>query len=161
LEYLCNHATGNALLFAFVDSSHYGERIYEREDIETLADFCRKYTGSWLCFIIDQILWTRSRKDLARSQSPAQQNLVQQGRALLVCMLRKVFLGSEWFMALKAFKNIPSVIGRIAASGLHWDDKSIPAAPIISFPNNIVPLSKERPSTYFEVQLQGDRYPLC
>ena len=52
LEYL-----RHALLFAFVDSSSsgYRERIYECEDIEALAGFCKNYKRGGLCFIVDQL----------------------------------------------------------------------------------------------------------
>jgi hypothetical protein len=51
LEYL-----RNALLFAFANSSFSDHRdwICEVEDIEDLAQFCRRYKGR-LCFIIDQL----------------------------------------------------------------------------------------------------------
>jgi energy-coupling factor transporter ATP-binding protein EcfA2 len=51
LEYL-----RNALLFAFANSSFSDHRdwICECEDIESLAQFCRRYKGR-LCFIIDQL----------------------------------------------------------------------------------------------------------
>jgi hypothetical protein len=52
LEYL-----RNALLFTFADSSSidYRERIYECEDIEALAAFCKNYKRGGLCFIVDQL----------------------------------------------------------------------------------------------------------
>ncbi len=69
-----------------------------------------------------------------------------------------VFLGSEWYLALKAFKNNPSVIGftveqmvisRIASRGLRWgDNNEIPPTKITTFHGNIM-FSKDMPSTYY------------
>jgi len=70
-----------------------------------------------------------------------------------------VFLGSEWYLALKAFKNNPSVIGftvdqmvisRIASRGLRWGDNNyIPLTRITTFHGNIIAFSKDMPSTYY------------
>jgi hypothetical protein len=70
-----------------------------------------------------------------------------------------VFLGTEWYLALKAFKNNPSVIGftveqiaisRIASSGLRWGDNSeIPPTKITAFRGNIIAFSKNMPSAYY------------
>jgi hypothetical protein len=52
LEYL-----RNALLFAFADSSSsdYCERIYECEDVEALANFCKNHKRGGLYFIVNQL----------------------------------------------------------------------------------------------------------
>ena len=70
-----------------------------------------------------------------------------------------VFLGPEWYLALKAFKNNPSVIGftveqmvisSIASRGLRWgDNNSIPPTKITTFHGNIVAFSKDMPSTFY------------
>jgi len=69
-----------------------------------------------------------------------------------------IFLGSEWYLALTAFQNNPSVIGftveqmiisRIAARGLDWADDSIPPAHVTPFPGKVAALSKDRQSTYY------------
>ena len=70
-----------------------------------------------------------------------------------------VFLGSEWYLALMAFKNNPSVIGftvqqmvisRIASRGLRWgDNNSILPTKMTTFHGNIVAFSKDMPSTYY------------
>jgi len=69
------------------------------------------------------------------------------------------FLGSEWYKALKAFKNNPSVIGftveqmvisRIASRGLRWgDNNEIRPTKITTFHANIIAFSKDVPSTYY------------
>ena len=70
-----------------------------------------------------------------------------------------VFLGSEWYLALKAFKNNLSVIGftveqmvisRIASRGLRWGDNNyIPPTKITTFHRNIIAFWKDMPSTYY------------
>jgi hypothetical protein len=70
-----------------------------------------------------------------------------------------VFLGSEWYLALMAFKNNPSVIGftvqqmvisRIASRGLRWgDNNSIPPTKMTTFHGNTVTFSKDMSSTYY------------
>jgi len=69
-----------------------------------------------------------------------------------------IFLDSEWYLALIAFKNTLSVIGftveqmiisRIASSGLRWSDNFISPAQMMTFHGSIRALSKDRPSTYY------------
>ena len=68
-----------------------------------------------------------------------------------------IFLGHEWYLALTAFKNNPSVIGftveqmiisRIAARGLDWGDDYIPPAHVTPFLGKATPLLDSQ-STYF------------
>ena len=68
-----------------------------------------------------------------------------------------IFLGHEWYLALTAFKNNPSVIGftveqmiisRIAARGLDWGDGYIPPAHVTPFLGKATPLLDNQ-STYF------------
>ena len=71
----------------------------------------------------------------------------------------RVFLGSEWYLALKAFKNNLSVIGftveqmvisRIASYGLCWgDNNKIPQTKITTFHGNTIAFSKDIPSTCY------------
>ena len=70
-----------------------------------------------------------------------------------------VFLGSEWYLALKAFENNPSVIGftieqmvicRITSHGLHWgNNNDIPPMRIMTFHRNIIVFLKDMPSTCY------------
>lgn len=71
----------------------------------------------------------------------------------------RVFLGSEWYLALKAFKNNLSVIGftveqmvisRIASYGLCWgDNNKIPQTKITTFHGNTIAFSKDIPYTCY------------
>jgi len=71
---------------------------------------------------------------------------------------KSVFLGPEWYLALRSFKNNPSVIGftveqmiisRLASSGLRWGDTFIPPAPLTSFSGGVTALSIDKPPTYY------------
>ena len=69
-----------------------------------------------------------------------------------------IFLGSDWYNTLEAFKNNPSVIGftveqivisKIASAGLHSGNVQLPPAKNFPFDDNFVRLSKDRPPTYY------------